>query len=221
MDSIGKRIAERRQRLRLSQRDLALRLGVSVQAVSQWERDKTRPVGRLGLLAEILQVPIEWMESGTDRTLIDIIEENAKRSDNYEIPIVTQEKFSEFLRSVFLGREIEYEQKVISTYYPIGKLFGLLLRQSFESFKEGDLLIFDTGLETRANDYSAVLALRNSRTDLKTSKAAEEFFATIAAPKAKKIALLDQHLVVNQAVMLLDVAVLVERRSYRGPQHWD
>jgi transcriptional regulator with XRE-family HTH domain len=54
--TLGERLHLARRRLRLSQAQVAARVGVTPQAVSQWEHDcATPPVGRLAQLAAILE----------------------------------------------------------------------------------------------------------------------------------------------------------------------
>lgn len=63
--SIGARITELRNEKRLSQGQLADLLGVSRQAVSKWENDKTSPdTLNLIRLADILDTEIEYLATG-------------------------------------------------------------------------------------------------------------------------------------------------------------
>lgn len=60
--NVGQRIRDRRKVLGLSQRELALRLGISFQAVQRWERGETFPrKDSLSKLLEILQVGADWL----------------------------------------------------------------------------------------------------------------------------------------------------------------
>lgn len=63
--SIGGRITELRNRKELSQGQLADLLGVSRQAVSKWENDKTSPdTLNLIKLADVLDTEIEYLATG-------------------------------------------------------------------------------------------------------------------------------------------------------------
>ena len=65
--TLGKRIARARKRLRMTQRELGRFLGVSYQAVSQWECDKTVPDTRkVDELAHVLRVTTDALLSGRD-----------------------------------------------------------------------------------------------------------------------------------------------------------
>lgn len=60
--NVGQRIRDRRKALGLSQRELALRLGISFQAVQRWERGETFPrKDSLSKLLEILQIGADWL----------------------------------------------------------------------------------------------------------------------------------------------------------------
>lgn len=65
--AIGRRIAEARKKLRLSQHGLALKLGVTANAVTQWETGRTVPdTAKFQQVAECLGVSPEWLLTGDD-----------------------------------------------------------------------------------------------------------------------------------------------------------
>lgn len=69
--SINRRIREARERLAISQAELARRVGVSTQAVQQWEDEnpevQTSPRPKIrGKVAEALGVHLAWLEYGED-----------------------------------------------------------------------------------------------------------------------------------------------------------
>lgn len=60
--SIGTRIAERRKELKMSQQELAEKVGVSFQAVSLWERNECLPeTDRLLNIANVLSSKVSWL----------------------------------------------------------------------------------------------------------------------------------------------------------------
>ena len=79
---MGQRIRDRRKVLGLSQRVLALQIGISFQAVQRWERGETFPRKEsLSKLLEILRVGADWLVgvpsvSGSDVSQIppDVLE---------------------------------------------------------------------------------------------------------------------------------------------------
>lgn len=62
-ESVGTVIARARQRRRLSQRELALALGVSPSTVANWERDASYPAKKAGIVEEFLGITIPARES--------------------------------------------------------------------------------------------------------------------------------------------------------------
>jgi transcriptional regulator with XRE-family HTH domain len=69
---LGERIKFAREKMGLSQSQVALTLGVTRNAIAQWETDRSAPAtGRLSTLAGRLGVTLDWLleklpESGTD-----------------------------------------------------------------------------------------------------------------------------------------------------------
>ena len=64
---IGRMVRAQRQDLRLSQSDLADRIGVTFQQVQKYENGTNRiSIGRLARIAEALDVPVSFFFGGTD-----------------------------------------------------------------------------------------------------------------------------------------------------------
>ena len=62
LKDMGKRIRNQRKKQRLSQQQLARRLGISPQAVSKWERGENAPdISLLLDLSTLLGVRVEWL----------------------------------------------------------------------------------------------------------------------------------------------------------------
>ena len=65
LEAVGERIRTRRERLGLTQRDVANGLQVSAQAVSKWERGDNAPdIGVLVALSRLLGVSLDWLLGG-------------------------------------------------------------------------------------------------------------------------------------------------------------
>ena len=68
MKAVGNQIAALRRQKGLTQADLGVRLGITFQAVSKWERGETLPdTGLLPDLANILETSIDFILSGGQR----------------------------------------------------------------------------------------------------------------------------------------------------------
>jgi len=67
VEAVGERIRARRERLRMTQQDVANGLQVSAQAVSKWERGDNAPdVSVLVQLSQLLGVSLDWLLGGHD-----------------------------------------------------------------------------------------------------------------------------------------------------------
>lgn len=64
--TLGKRIRKARKRLGMTQGELGNVFGISVQAVSSWEREEERPSSdKFPALRKALKVTYKWLHEGT------------------------------------------------------------------------------------------------------------------------------------------------------------
>ncbi len=116
---LGKNISARRKALGITQMELADKLGISYQAVSNWERGQTAPdISKLGEIAEILNCSIDEL-LGSQRTA-EVIKQVEEQVENPDItpaeladvaPILKPEQVDKAFGSVFsklgdLGKSI-------------------------------------------------------------------------------------------------------------------
>ena len=72
---LGKQIKKHRQEVQLSQEELAERVYVSRQTISNWENDKSYPdVNSLVLLSEIFQISLDNLIKGDIEVMKDVIQ---------------------------------------------------------------------------------------------------------------------------------------------------
>ena len=72
---LGKQIKKYRQEAEFSQEELANRIYVSRQTISNWENDKSYPdVNSLVLLSEIFQISLDKLIKGDIETMKEVIE---------------------------------------------------------------------------------------------------------------------------------------------------
>ena len=65
MNTIGHRIRERRQKLGITQQEIADEFGIARVSVTQWENDITSPQrDRITTLAQVLKCSPEWLLKG-------------------------------------------------------------------------------------------------------------------------------------------------------------
>lgn len=75
MKQIGKKITELRKAHNMTQMELADKLDISFQAVSNWERGNTMPdISKLPELAEIFQISVDELLSGKSPLITSVIE---------------------------------------------------------------------------------------------------------------------------------------------------
>lgn len=82
---LGKQIKMHRQEAHLSQEELANRVYVSRQTISNWENDKSYPdVNSLVLLSEIFQIPLDNLIKGDIEVMKDVIQkEEIEKMNRY------------------------------------------------------------------------------------------------------------------------------------------
>lgn len=76
---VGKNIKKFRENKKLTQDELAEKLNVTRQAVSNWETEKTQPdIDTLQKIAQILEVSVEELIYGTERKFTTVVNNNVK-----------------------------------------------------------------------------------------------------------------------------------------------
>lgn len=87
--TLGKRIAEHRKRLKLTQDQLAEKLGVTAQAVSKWENDQSCPdIGTLPKLAEIFSISTDELLGHAEPKQVfkgEVLENDADEPDGIHL----------------------------------------------------------------------------------------------------------------------------------------
>ena len=84
---LGKQIRKYRQEAQLSKEDLASRVYVSRQTISNWENDKSYPdVSSLVLLSEIFQISLDELIKGDIETMKEVIKkEEIEKMNRYGV----------------------------------------------------------------------------------------------------------------------------------------
>ena len=88
MDTIGTRIASRRKELKMTQEDLAVKLGVSAQAVSKWENAASCPdISLLPQMVKVLDITTDELLTGKTSKVQVLPEETRKSLDELTLRI--------------------------------------------------------------------------------------------------------------------------------------
>lgn len=87
---LGKQIKKHRQEVKLSQEELAERVYVSRQTISNWENDKSYPdVNSLVLLSETFQISLDNLIKGDIEVMKDVIQKEEIQKMNHYGKIYT------------------------------------------------------------------------------------------------------------------------------------
>lgn len=143
---IGQRIKQARVSRGLSQQQLAARMAVTVQAVSQWENDKTVPsTNRLLSLGGLLGV--DFM----DARKADVEGSRMFRPGGY-LPLISRVHAGDWHPAVAFESALDL---LNVQWEPKGPAFALELHgeSMLPEFRSGDIIIVDTGIEALPGDF--------------------------------------------------------------------
>lgn len=141
-ESVGERIRQRRKALKFTQQTLAMGIGVSHVAVSQWEKDETVPRGEnLLRLAELLQCSAAWIIDGEGQPFASIQPGPALTA----VPLVTLAQAADWLNE----QRLQWQQQASQFLYSDELLSDSALAVTLEDgamlpdYRAGDRLLFD------------------------------------------------------------------------------
>ncbi|MFM5304258.1 LexA family protein [Aeromonas caviae] len=166
METINDRISARRRAQKMSQDELAKRIGITRVSISKWESGLNQPKGRyLNDLAEALGVTVDWLLTGSGDTPELAEEQPIPGYHNVEPAVIPQGNRVPILSYVQAGNWREMCEQAttfdgnveyVSAGIDIGpRGFGLWLRGNSMTpiFNEGDLVIVDPDESPRPGDY--------------------------------------------------------------------
>ncbi|XEI34702.1 helix-turn-helix domain-containing protein [Aeromonas veronii] len=164
--TINDRILSRRKLLKLSQLELANRIGITRVSVGKWESGLNQPKGRyLNDLAAALGVTVDWLLTGKEESATGVMESSFPGYRNVEPATIPQGGRVPILSYVQAGnwREIceqasgfDGNVEYVTASVDIGPCgFGLWLRGNSMApqFNEGDLVIVDPDEQPRPGDF--------------------------------------------------------------------
>ena len=193
----GKKIQMLRKEANLTQMELANRLGISFQAVSNWERGVSMPdISNLGQLAEILSTTVDELIG--DKTAVDIINGNPCSTDmsveefNAVSPLLLPEENRELLDRVTTAGACDTSSVNIASCAYSDEEFSDEMKSAYEKEKPGKLHIL-AGYADRYADKDVVDeiicdAAKNGKTGMVTilmQRIPKTLLATYAAKAAQ------------------------------------
>ena len=166
METINDRIAARRRAQKMSQDELARRIGITRVSISKWESGLNQPKGRyLNDLAAALGVTVDWLLTGEGNAPESSGEPQIPSYHNVEPAVILPGKRIPVLSYVQAGNWREMCEQAsnfdgnvefVAASSEIGPYgFGLWLRgdSMVPLFKEGDLIIVDPDEGPQPGDY--------------------------------------------------------------------
>ncbi|AIX73677.1 helix-turn-helix domain-containing protein [Pantoea sp. PSNIH4] len=152
MKTIGDRLRARRKELRLTQKDLASRVGVSHVAISQWEKDETAPRGdNLLRLSEALGCAPAYLHTG-DGAATNVAPGSI---DFRAVPVISYVQAGYWTAECTI-RSIEGDIEFLHTNMELSdSAFSLIIKgNSMEpDFREGDAVVIDPEVIPLPGDF--------------------------------------------------------------------
>ncbi|HDZ8834630.1 TPA: helix-turn-helix domain-containing protein [Aeromonas dhakensis] len=229
METINDRIAARRRAQKMSQDELARRIGITRVSISKWESGLNQPKGRyLNDLAAALGVTVEWLLTGEGSAPESSGEPRIPGYHNVEPAVIYQGKRIPILSYVQAGnwREMceqatafDGNAEYVSAGGEIGPYgFGLWLRgdSMVPLFKEGDLIIVDPDESPQPGDY---VVAKNGSDEATFKKYRPRGIDESGQEVFELVPLNDDYPTMHSDRQHIQIiGVMVEHRSYRKRQ---
>ena len=155
MMTLGKRLEHARERAGMKQKDVAEHFGISSQAVSQWEADRTRPDSqRLAALARLFALRLDWLLAGEGPMTWAGGGEASPQDAGTPVPVIDRVQagdWSEVHDPYALGSGEEY---LLTDLRVSDHTFALVIEGTSMApeFQPGDKVIIDPALAPRPGD---------------------------------------------------------------------
>ncbi|MBL0666063.1 helix-turn-helix domain-containing protein [Aeromonas jandaei] len=229
METINDRIAARRRAQKMSQDELARRIGITRVSISKWESGLNQPKGRyLNDLAAALGVTVEWLLTGEGSAPESSGEPRIPGYHNVEPAVIYQGKRIPILSYVQAGNWREMCEQAtafdgnveyVSAGGEIGPYgFGLWLRgdSMLPQFKEGDLIIVDPDESPQPGDY---VVAKNGSNEATFKKYRPRGIDENGQEVFELVPLNDDYPTMHSDRQHIQIiGVMVEHRSYRKRQ---
>lgn len=218
----GTRIRAARLKRGLSQRKLADALGVSVQAVSLWETNKSEPgFARTNHIANVLEVNYKWLYGEIDLPNSDKVQSYI---DSGSIPIVDASMASLFDKFVASAKDRFFKSNisVVPSVKMVGRGFGVIYKDDDmePTVNNGDLLIFDPGVLPNIGDIVIAAPYESPLKTFVRELTSHEVLPGMTWPttqfKSHKTGDLDFTFGTEKRLPAMIIAPLVETRRFRA-----
>ncbi|MFM1711830.1 LexA family protein [Aeromonas salmonicida] len=229
METINDRISARRRAQKMSQNELAKRIGITRVSISKWESGLNQPKGRyLNDLAAALGVTVDWLLTGSGGSPESSADQPIPGYHNVELAVIPQGTRVPVLSYVQAGHwhemceqatafdgNVEYVTAGVDVG-PCG--FGLWLRGNsmLPLFKEGDLIIVDPDEAPQPGDY---VVAKNGSNEATFKKYRPRGIDENGQEVFELVPLNDDYPTMHSDRQHIQIiGVMVEHRSYRKRQ---
>lgn len=215
MNTFCERMIKARKQHKMTQADVAEKLNVSFQAVSQWERGETSPdIDKLPELAKLYQVTTDWLLTGAEHAVLEkdfhepLIERlfHEERMYTYIKTYATMKQMSQtlkilpYVREKHEGQYRKGKEKIPYVYHPL-----LMACHALALGLDDDIIVSSALLhdvcedcnvsigELPADDEVKLAVSLLTKSDTKSAEAKQQYFNAIAKnPIALLVKLLDR-----------------------------
>ncbi|HHQ4654127.1 TPA: LexA family protein [Aeromonas hydrophila] len=225
METINDRISARRRAQKMSQDELAKRIGITRVSISKWESGLNQPKGRyLNDLAAALGVTVDWLLTGDGEARGQPAPEVMPGYHNVEPAVIPQGTRVPVLSYVQAGHWHEMCEQATAfdgnVEYVVAGVelgpcgFGLWVRgdSMAPQFKEGDLVIVDPDISPKAGDF---VVASNGKEEATFKKYRSRGEYENGQPRFELVPLNEDHetLSTDQTSITI-IGVVVEHRSF-------
>ena len=163
LTKLGQRLTRARNHAHMKQKDVAEHFGISSQAISQWEAERTRPDSqRLARLARLFHVRLEWLLDESGPMVSEGSPPSAEVRHTTRVPVIDRVQagdWTEVEDPFALGSADEFLQTDLRVS---SSTFALVIegRSMEPEFQPGDKVIIDPMVRPRPGDF--VIAKRDN-----------------------------------------------------------
>lgn len=154
--TLGQRLTRAREHAHIKQKDVAKHFGISSQAISQWEADRTRPDSqRLAKLARLFEIRLEWLLDESGPMVFEATRSGAEVRHTTRVPVIDRVQagdWTEVEDPFALGSADEFLQTDLAVS---SSTFALVIEGSSmePDFQAGDKVIIDPMVSPRPGDF--------------------------------------------------------------------
>ncbi|MDX1422295.1 MAG: XRE family transcriptional regulator [Kiloniellales bacterium] len=154
--TLGQRLTRAREHAHIKQKDVAEHFGISSQAISQWEADRTRPDSqRLSRLARLFAVRIEWLLDESGPMIFDGAQADTEVRHTARVPVIDLVQAGNWTE-VDVPLDQRSSDEFLQTDLGLSSnAFALVIAEpSMEpEFRPGDKVIIDPMVQPRPGDF--------------------------------------------------------------------